>query len=392
MVLVGAIRKFDRKNLFVNTNKLDSYIIWISKVMNIVVLATASRIGGAQTIYRQFLSHLQDEIGQDHYYVFINESMPRPIIPNVEYYVMDTTSSVSRIKFDFYQGKRFIKSKGLEPDAIVSLQNTGLFNYDIPQIIYYHQSIPLYPQSWSLLKKEERPLFFYKYIYPFFVKATRNTCTHYVVQIPFIKKRLVEKFNIPTDMVFTMFPDVEKINIESVASFDWGDDNIHFLYPANGSGYKMHITLINALKEINNQNIKLHLSFPKGRYPLIDKKIKESGLDDSIIREGEISHQQLLSMYKASAGLLFPSTIETIGLPLLEAAAFGCPIIAADVDYAHQVLKGYEGSVYLDPHDVNAWVENIQVYARNHKRYNPIKKQESSWPQFFELVRNSIKE
>lgn len=50
MVLVGAIRKFDRKNLLVNTNKLDSYIIWISKVMNIVVLATASRIGGALSI------------------------------------------------------------------------------------------------------------------------------------------------------------------------------------------------------------------------------------------------------------------------------------------------------------------------------------------------------
>lgn len=362
--------------------------------MNVVVLATASRIGGALTIYKQFLSHLQAEIGNDNYYILVHESVPRPAIPNVEYFVLDTTSAGGRIKFDFYQGNRFIKDKGLQPDVIVSLQNTGLFNIITPQIIYYHQSIPLYPQGWSLFKKEERTLFYYKYIYPFFVKSTHNASTEYVVQIPFIKKRMVEKFKVPEERVHTMFPDVEEIDIEAIEPFDWGDDDIHFLYPANGSGYKMHTTLIKALQKINNPKIKLHLTFPKGRYPLIDKRITESDLDDSILREGEISHQQLLSMYKASAGLLFPSTIETIGLPLLEAAAFGCPIIAADVDYAHQVLKEYEGVVYLNPNldNVNAWVGNIQFLISNQKRYKPIAKQESSWPQFFDLVRNSKKD
>lgn len=359
--------------------------------MNVVVLATASRIGGALTIYKQFLEHLKDEIGNDKYYILVNEAVPKPSIEGVQYFVIDTTSTKNRLLFDFYNGKKMIKEKGFAPDVIISLQNTGLFHSSLPQVIYYHQSIPLYPQGWSLFKKEERTLFYYKYIYPFFVKVTQNVSTRYVVQIPFIKKGMVEKFKVPEKRVHIMFPDVEEIDIEAIEPFDWGDDDTHFLYPANGSGYKMHITLIKALQKINNPKIKLHLTFPKGRYPLIDKRIKESGLDDFIIREGAISHQQLLSMYKASAGLLFPSTIETIGLPLLEAAAFGCPIIAADVDYAHQVLKEYEGVAYLNPNldNVNAWVENIQFLISNQKRYKPISKQESSWPQFFELVRKS---
>jgi len=42
---------------------------------------------------------------------------------------------------------------------------------------------------------------------------------------------------------------------------------------------------------------------------------------------------------------LFPSYIETFGLPLIEAAAFGLPIGVANEAYAHEVLKGYNRSL-----------------------------------------------
>lgn len=355
--------------------------------MNVVVLATASRIGGALTIYKQFLEHLKDEIGTDKYYILVNEIMPMPSIEGVQYFVIDTTSTENRLQFDFYSGKRMLKEKGIAPDVIVSLQNTGLFHSNLPQVIYYHQSIPLYPQGWSLFKKKERTLFYYKYIYPFFVKCTRNKKTQYVVQIPFVKKGMVEKFHVPDNRVHTMFPDVEDIDVEATETFDWADGNIHFLYPANGSSYKMHITLINALKQLNDKRIKLHLTIAKGAYPVIDQMIAEAGLDDTIIRDGAISHTQLLSMYKGSAGLLFPSTIETIGLPLLEAAALGTPIVAADVDYAHQVLGSYEGVEFVNPYDDNKWAEAIKKIINTPKRYQPIERQKSSWPIFFSLIR-----
>jgi len=357
--------------------------------MNVVVLATASRIGGALTIYKQFLEHLKDEIGNDKYYILVNEAVPKPTIEGVQYFVIDTTSTKNRLLFDFYSGKKMMKEKGFAPDVIISLQNTGLFHSNLSQVIYYHQSIPLYPQSWSLFKKKERTLFYYKYIYPFFVKCTRNKKTQYVVQIPFIKKGMVEKFHVPANHVHTMFPDVEDINADAIEAFNWGDGNIHFLYPANGSSYKMHITLIKALKQLNDKRIKLHLTIAKGAYPVIDQLITDAGLDESIIRDGAISHSQLLSMYKGSAGLLFPSTIETIGLPLLEAAAFGTPIVAADVDYAHQVLGSYEGVEFVNPYEDYKWAEAIKTVINTPKRYQPIERQKSSWPRFFELVRNS---
>ena len=356
--------------------------------MNIVVLATASRVGGALTIYKQFLNHLRNEKGTDNYYIMVNKTMPMPEMDNVIYIVVDTTSILSRLFFDFYQGGKLLKVNGILPKVLVSLQNTGLFRSGLPQVIYYHQSIPLYPQKWSLLKKEERILFYYKYIYPFFVNITRNKKTHYVVQIPFIKKGMVEKFHVPANRAHTMFPDIEDIDVRAIRPYNWDDERTHFLYPANGSSYKMHVTLINAFRTLKNKKIRLHLTISKGEYPIIDNQIEEAGLEEIIIREGAMSHQQLLSMYKASSGLLFPSMIETIGLPMLEAAAFGIPVIAADVDYAHQVLCGYEGASFVNAFDVKGWVDNIQKIKDNPQRFKPMKKRGSSWPDFFELIRN----
>ncbi len=358
--------------------------------MNIIVLATASRLRGALTIYKQFIGYLKEEIGGDHYYVFVHKSMPQPMIPGVNYIEFDTTSMLDRIKFDFKGCSRMLNIMGVKPDVIVSLQNTGL-RTDIPQVIYYHQSIPLYPQNWNFLKKEERYLFYYKYIYPFFVKWTINSCTHFVVQIPFINEGVVRKFQVPSDRVHTMFPDVEEIDVDSINPYLWEDEKKHFIYPANRASYKMHVTLVKALQILNDNNVILHLTLAKGDNPVLDKMISDAGLEETIIREGAIDHSCLLSMYKSATGLLFPSVIETIGLPLLEAAAFGIPIVASDIAYAHQVLEGYEGVEFVVANNVNGWIEAIKRVISTPKMYKSIERKESSWPGFFELVRKVAK-
>lgn len=49
------------------------------------------------------------------------------------------------------------------------------------------------------------------------------------------------------------------------------------------------------------------------------------------------------------SALIFPSYIETVGLPLVEAMSVGAVILAADCEYAHEVLDGYENAFLFDP-------------------------------------------
>ena len=357
--------------------------------MNIIVLATAARLRGALTIYKQFLEHLKDECREDNYYVFVHDSMPMPEIHGVTYFVVNTTSILNRVKFDFWGCASYLKEKNVSADVIVSLQNTGL-QTNLPQVVYYHQPTPLYPYSWSLLKRTERSLYFYKHVYPLFVKLTKNRKTHYVVQIQFMKDGLVRVMGVSPENVSILFPDVEYVDESSIESYHWGDDKTHFIYPASTAEFKRHDTLIKAIAKVKGrEKVKIHFTISEGERADLDTMVKEYGVQDQIVMEGAIEHKKLLSMCKSSAGLLFPSKMETLGLPLLEAAACGVPIAAADMDYSHQVAGDYDGIKYIGVDDIEGWASAIDLLATEKKKYSSIKRQKSSWPSFFELVRNS---
>ena len=45
-----------------------------------------------------------------------------------------------------------------------------------------------------------------------------------------------------------------------------------------------------------------------------------------------------MELYKCAGALIFPSASESFGLPLVEAAACGLPIVAAETDYVRDVV------------------------------------------------------
>jgi glycosyltransferase involved in cell wall biosynthesis len=51
---------------------------------------------------------------------------------------------------------------------------------------------------------------------------------------------------------------------------------------------------------------------------------------------------RVLALYPRARALIFPSTAESFGLPLLEAAAAGLPILAAERDYVRDVVTPVE--------------------------------------------------
>ena len=132
--------------------------------------------------------------------------------------------------------------------------------------------------------------------------------------------------------------------------------------------------------------IRIHFTIPIGGYPLLEQLIVAYGVSEQFVFDGIMSHENLLSFYKASRGLLFPSTIETFGLPLLEAAAFGLPIIASDLDYVHEVLNGYEGVMFAKTKNCQKWADLIARVCEEAPTFEPLTPKGSSWGKFFELI------
>jgi glycosyltransferase involved in cell wall biosynthesis len=58
----------------------------------------------------------------------------------------------------------------------------------------------------------------------------------------------------------------------------------------------------------------------------------------------------MLVQYQTRA-VIFPSEIETFGLPLIEARSTNTPVLAIDLPYAREVLNGYANVKYFESVD-----------------------------------------
>jgi glycosyltransferase involved in cell wall biosynthesis len=66
----------------------------------------------------------------------------------------------------------------------------------------------------------------------------------------------------------------------------------------------------------------------------------------------------LRACYRSAAALVYPSRYEGFGLPLLEAMACGCPVVAARTSSIPEVAG--DAAILLDPDDAPAWTSAVE--------------------------------
>ena len=67
---------------------------------------------------------------------------------------------------------------------------------------------------------------------------------------------------------------------------------------------------------------------------------------------GWVAEDDLADLYRGASVYVFPSLFEGFGLPVLEAMARGCPVIASDIPALREV--GGDAAVYVDALDPTA--------------------------------------
>ena len=100
-----------------------------------------------------------------------------------------------------------------------------------------------------------------------------------------------------------------------------------------------------------------------------------------------LSDGAVVALLCGAQALLFPSLAEGYGLPPMEAAALGVPVLAGKLPVVVEMLTDYP--VYLDTSDVYAWVDAVddqmaqrvpQLDAQKQTRVLP------SWEDHFDVV------
>lgn len=349
---------------------------------NFIIYAPAinKKSAGAHSVLESFLSSLINETKGDHWQ-FVGHRDYQNLCENsnIQFYELDLNRKwIKRIFYDFY----FFKKKYLTDEnsqvIVVSMQNTTprMRAIDI-SLTYLHQAIPFLEDFYPSIIKQPK-LFLIKHFYFYFIN--HSICkerSFLIVQSEWLKEKIIEKMNIPAGHIFIHRP----LPLDITPSDFIKNKNESFFYPAIYQVYKNHLNLIKGFCLAANEN--------SSREYLL-----ELTLDQSIFKElmdyagiiptnlhikncGVLTRIETLKKINNAKAVIFPSLVESYGMPIAEALYFKTPVLASNIPYAKELL-GDEG-ILFDPLDVESIKNSILNFQPNIRYSNLSAERFQSW-------------
>ncbi|GAV19748.1 glycosyltransferase Gtf1 [Mariprofundus micogutta] len=139
-----------------------------------------------------------------------------------------------------------------------------------------------------------------------------------------------------------------------------------YLYVASGEPHKNHKVLIQAWVDLAKigQFPSLCLTLDRHKFfELYDWiRMKTDQYDLHIKFKYDLSQNEVTQLYGKARALIYPSLFESFGLPLIEAAHAGLPVLAADLDYVHDVIIA---SATFDPNSPQDIASAVSKFTYN---------------------------
>lgn len=327
--------------------------------MKIMVFDVPAENGGALSVLNDFYKDYSTD--EENEYIFVVSKPELKDTKNIKVlrFPWVKKSWFHRLYFDNFIAHKLVKK--YEVDEILSLQNIIIPNCKCKQTLYVHNSIPFSEYRFSLRKN--KLLWIYQNILGKKIFKSIIKADNVIVQTNWMKNECISKVGINESKIEVVMPNrclkVTKEFKETTESLST------FFYPASAVEFKNHKIIVEAcmrLKKEKINNYKVIFTIYGNENENIKKLyniIKENNLPVQFI--GTISKKRVFEYYTKSI-LIFPSLIETVGLPLLEARAHKSIIIANDTNFALEMLKGYNFANIFKKHSSEELKDFMKEY------------------------------
>lgn len=249
-------------------------------------------------------------------------------------------------------------SKKIKPTVWLSLHDITPWVEASCQAVYCHNPAPFYRMSLREIALEPKLLLFtlfYRYLYQ--IGIHRND--YVVVQQDWLRQEFKRLFSI--DNVIVAHP-VGSVVQKAISKRNIGDKFV-FFYPALPRVFKNIELICEAVKLLNQQGIsgfEIRLTVDRSENKYAAYLFNHYGNINGIRFIGRQNRREMDEQYTQSDCVLFPSLLETWGLPITEAKAFGKSLLVAERPYAHETVGIYDKVNFINPFDATEWADKMQ--------------------------------
>ena len=307
--------------------------------------------GGALSVLNDFYNEVSSHKDKSINWIFV---ISKPLLKETDNikvlrFPYIKKSWLHRQYFDTIVAPKLVKK--YKVDKILSLQNVTISKTKVSQIMYLHQPLPFAEYKFSF--KENWVFWTYQNIIGKKIIESMKIADQVIVQTEWMKDASIKEASISKQKVHIVPP---VINIENKDFFINKEESLStFFYPASAFTYKNHEVIVKAcrqLKKETNINFKVIFTLNGNENKNIVKLYKEKEREKLPIEfKGRMTREQVFELYTKSI-LIFPSYIETFGLPLLEAKVHKGLIFASDCAFSHEILDDYDNAYFFNPFEV----------------------------------------
>lgn len=260
-------------------------------------------------------------------------------------------------------------SMQLQPIALwLSLHDTTSRVKAERQAVYCHNPFPFMDLHWRDLWMSWRIAGFAtlsRYAYQINIHSNR----YVIVQQQWLREEFQRMYHLDPRQIIVARPSttvkpLPSLQEEQSSNQNRSDRPYRFFFPAASETNKNFETLCQAAELLEQElgteafEVAITVAGTENRYGRwLSRRWAHV---KSIHWLGFISPQEVASQYATTDCLVFPSRMETWGLPITEFMAYHRPILMADLPYAHETAQGAKACAFFNPHDPQALKQQMK--------------------------------
>lgn len=319
--------------------------------------------------------------------------------PNIEFLAFPKSrqSYIYRLYYEYIFFKKFATQRHI--NFWLSLHDiTPNLKKNINQAVYCHNASPFNSVNLiDIILQPTQLLFslFYKHLYAINIKRNKKI----IVQQQWMKKEFQKMFSLDENQIIVAPPQVPKIPQKYLHQQQIETTNLKtFFFPTFPRPFKNIEVIGEAIKLLNKDgfyNFKVIITIDGSENRYAKTIFKKYNLEKNIEFIGLIKREAVYDIYSKTDCLIFPSKLESWGLPISEFKQFDKPLFVADLPYAHESVSNYDKAAYFNPSNASQLANLMKdlILSKNmpyncKKGINRTVPYAENWGQLFSILLN----